>query len=73
MRRICEKLLGFYAFEYELPKIIFQDSLNGETVEYSQFLKETGKIKKLDPIKDTLEIQGKLFSISFIKVYQTQL
>ena len=73
VRRICEKLLGFYAFEYKLPKIIFQDSLNWATTEYSQFLEETSKIKKLDPIKDTLEIQGKLFSISFIKVYQTQL
>ena len=73
VRRICEKLLGFYAFEYKLPKIVFEDSLDWKTIEYSQFLKETSKIKKIETKKDSLKVKETLFNISFIKVYKTQL
>ena len=73
VRRISEKLLWYYAFNAELPKIIFHDSLDAKSnVSFQDFLLRTEKIIKFVDC-EPITIWGENFLMSFIKVYNTQL
>lgn len=69
VRKICIELLGYYAFDYKLPEIIFQDSWNPKNkITFNDFLKSTEKINKYID-KEKINIWDKSFVVSFIKIY----